>query len=293
MMMKRSILLSIAFAGMTLLTLTSNSFGPAHFGNGDRTGRLAAGRTCGSVGCHGAPSANVTVSAAFFEKATGQPLTGGYVPGNIYEVHLKGVNTINNNTKFGFQVATVNASNTQAGSFNTVGMNPFYHVGASGGVQFLEHNQAITAGTPGNEYNVVFDWTAPSAGTGVVTLWAIFNGVDGNGNANAADVVSNPFTMTIHEHDDASVPSVAGELTIRVSPNPVTDYLDIRLGHGRPGTYTAAVYDLSGRNIYRETLQVHGSDAGLHIPAADWKPGMYIVRVSTQGAQWSVPFVRH
>ena len=278
---------------MCLLMLTSNAIGPAHFGNGDRTGRLGATRTCGAAGCHGSLNAGVTVSATVFDKAGGQQLSGGYVPGNVYEIHLDAVNTVNGNTEFGFQAAMVKAGNTQAGSFGTSGMNPEYHVATSGGVQLLEHNHAISAGTPGNEYHVVFDWIAPAAGSGTVTLWAIFNAVNGNADADGGDVVSNPFSITIHEHDDASVPSVHRELAISVYPNPVTDYLDIRLGRAGAGVYTAAVYTLSGKNIYREELHLSSSDAALRIPAADWAPGMYVVRVSSRDGQWTVPFVRH
>jgi hypothetical protein len=291
-MKKRSILLSAAFAGVTVLALMGNTIGPAHFGNGDRTGRVNANRTCGSAGCHAAPSAGVSVSATIIDKSTHQPLTGGYVAGTTYEVRLLAVNSVNSNSKFGFQVAIVDGQNRQAGNFSTTGLNPDYHIGTSGLVKLLEHNKAISAAVS-NEYEVTFDWEAPAVGTGTVTLWAIFNGVNGNGIDDAGDVVSMPFSMTIEENTNSYVEAIAPEATVSVYPNPVTDYLNISLGKARSGSYTVTVYDLRGRNIHQDELQVSGSHAGLRIPATDWKPGMYIIRVASSGASWAVPFVRH
>jgi len=126
--MKRIMLLTTAFAGLVLTTLTGNSSGPASSGNGDRTGRINGARTCGAAGCHGALSGDIAVTVTWKDKVSGQPAAGGYAPGNEYEVQLDAVNGLNANTRFGFQAVMVKTDNTQGGSFNEAGLNPLYHI---------------------------------------------------------------------------------------------------------------------------------------------------------------------
>ncbi len=293
--MKRTFILVVFSAAIALLSLTGSSSGPAFSGSGDNTGRVSPALTCAAGGCHGAATADIQLTAAFIDKTTGEPLAGGYVPGNIYEIQLDAVNGVNANTRFGFQAVLVTGSNTQAGSINTSGLDADYRLATAGGIGLVEHRRTITAGTPGNEYHVAFDWTAPQVGTGQVTLWAIFNAVNGNGRDDAGDRCNTPFSTTIQEHAGSSVAGITQqEIPVRIYPNPVADYLNVQVQYPTPGNYTAIVYDLSGKRVYKAGLSSLVHTNGLHIPVHDWAPGMYVFRIMQDGGsgQSVIPFIR-
>jgi len=159
----------------------------------------------------------------------------------------------------------------------------------SGGLRFLEHRQSIS-GT-GNAYRVVFDWTAPAAGSGPVTLWAIFNSVNGNGLADAGDRSSMPFSATIPEAA-LGIASVDEEKVIRIYPNPATDYVHIELQNAERGAYHISVFDLAGRQVYHSEILINLDAATMGMETSGWAPGMYAVRITGAHAQWTVPFVR-
>src|SRR5690606_14091868 len=139
--MKRTFLLSTIAAGVILLSLSSSSSGPAASGSGDNTGRRSPALTCAASGCHGAATADIQLTATFIEKATGRPITGGYTPGNAYEILIDAVNNVNANTRFGFQAVLVTANNTQAGDISAYALPADYRLSTSSGIRIVEHRR--------------------------------------------------------------------------------------------------------------------------------------------------------
>ncbi len=291
--MKQTFLLSTIAAGIILLSLSSSSSGPAASGSGDNTGRRSPALTCAASGCHGAATSDIQLTATFIDKATGQPLTAGYTPGNAYEILIDAVNNVNANNRFGFQAVLVTGNNTQAGDISAAALPADYRLSTSSGIRIVEHRRTLTA--PGNEYHVAFDWTAPQAGGGPVTLWAIFNAVNGNGNDDAGDRCNTPFSTTIQEDIGATVADKARQdLSVQLYPNPAIDYVHINMPSATPGDYAATVYDLSGSRIFREKWAFHTNPDGFRIRTKDWAPGMYIFHVTKDGnaGQLLIPFIR-
>ncbi len=112
---------------------------------------------------------------------TNIPLTG-YVPGNTYTITLTGTHT--GVVKFGFEVSAENSSNAKVGTF--ILNDPVQ-------TKFTNGNAAVThtnnGNTPsGNSKTWTVDWTAPSAGTGDVGIYAAFNAANGNGGT-SGDVI--------------------------------------------------------------------------------------------------------
>lgn len=293
--MKQTFLLSTIAAVIALLSLTGSSSGPAASGSGDNTGRRGPALTCAASGCHGAATSDIQLTATFIDKTTGQPVAGGYTPGNAYEILIDAVNNVNANNRFGFQAVLVTESNTQAGNISASALPADYRLSNSGGIGIVEHRRTLTAAAPGNEYHVAFDWTAPQAGTGPVTLWAIFNAVNGNGNDDAGDRCNTPFSTTIQEDAETAIAGDAWQdMSVGLYPNPVTDFLNIEMQSATPGDYSAVVYDLSGARIYRTEWSSRTHPDGPGIRTKDWAPGMYILYVTKdeRAAQQWIPFIR-
>lgn len=295
LLMKQSILLSTIAAGIALLSLSGSSAGPAASGTGDNTGRRSPALTCAASGCHGAVTSDIQLTATFMDKATGQPLTGGYIPGKAYEVLIDAVNNVNANNRFGFQAVLVTGSNTQAGNISASALPADYRLSNSGGIGIVEHRRVLTAAAPGNEYQVAFDWTAPQSGTGPVTLWAIFNAVNGNGSADAGDRCNMPFSTTITENTGTSVADAARRgMPLKVYPNPVTDLLHVEMQAAVPGDYNVTVHDLSGVSVYQTRWSSYQDRGVLRIETNDWAPGIYLLQLMTDGdgGQQIIPFIR-
>ena len=187
-------LLFTAVAGIGYLTFSSYSGGPA-FNSRNCTGAKSSTTTCGGGGCHGGTSTNTTVAIAV--DSTGNVPVINYVPGMTYTIKITGTNS-SNLSKFGFQYVAVSgtgSSQLQAGTYSNLPSGVFSDPLNS--LNFVEHGQTLTTATAGS-YNLTFNWTAPAAGTGTVTMYCTLNAVDGNGQANSADK-SNNTSISLNE----------------------------------------------------------------------------------------------
>src|SRR5690606_37990768 len=97
----------------------------------------------------------------------------------------------------------------------------------------VEHSQPIPEDAFG-QYVVRFEWTAPGANTGNVTLYAIINAVN-NDNSSGGDIPS--VTMSVPLVDTTSVGKVSREVVIKASPNPVQDVLTVDMSNADAGEY--------------------------------------------------------
>ncbi|HRO43394.1 MAG TPA: T9SS type A sorting domain-containing protein [Flavipsychrobacter sp.] len=282
--MKRSFLLFSAVAGMLYLTLSSNSFGPASSSNGNRTGSPGSAGTCGSSGCHSVPSANTTGLFIVADATAPTTPVTSYTPGHNYIVALSGNNATKAN--FGFQAIVLRQSNnTQVGTITTTDAKT--HV-PSGYTALIEHNQRI--GKTQGVYAVTFNWTAPAAGTGPVTIYGIINAVNSDGGV-AGDEPSNTFSQVLTEIP-TSVASLSQNIKITAYPNPATSNVNIKMEGAENGTYTINVMDVTGRTIQTESLQVNGENANISLQTGNWASGLHFAQIIKDGAQRMIPIVK-
>ena len=78
-----------------------------------------------------------------------------------------------------------------------------------------------------------------------------------------------------------SAPVPAGRVSIESWPNPSRDSAQVRLGLGRSGAATVAVFDLLGRRVMT-ALETRQMEAGVHdltLDTSDFAPGVYLLRV--------------
>ncbi len=282
--MKRTILL-FSTALVTYLTLSSNSFGPANSGNGNRTGSPGSVGTCGSATCHGAQSATTTGQFFTIVDVT-QPSVpvSKYIGGHAYTVTIVG-NGPNNN--FGFQAVTLNSSNNQVGT--VVATDGKTHAGPSPNTSLIEHNQPI--GKVNNAYSVSYTWNAPAAGTGTVTFYGIINSVNNVPGNDAGDIPSLTFNKALQEQA-ASVASLSENIHITAYPNPVVSQVNLKVEGAELGLYTIKVMDATGRMMHTESMNVTTAKTNVSIPAGNWSAGLYFAQVEKDGAQRMIPIVK-
>ncbi len=277
--MKHSYLIVPISALIAFLSFSGSSSGPAADGRGDNTGRRSAALTCGATGCHGSGSPDITLNASLIDKSTGEPITGGYVPGRAYEVLIEATNDLNTFNRFGFQAVMVNSGNAQAGDFVSSTLSPDYQISTSAGVKIVEHRRTLVAATK-DDINMSFDWEAPSSGTGAVTLWAIVNIVNGNRMSDGADRSNMPFSITFNEEVTSAVQSIAHrDAEPRLFPNPAHGLVQLDLEQPLSGSYSVVVYQLTGAVVHREQWIPHASGS-LRINTSGWQKGMYYIQLA-------------
>ncbi|PSK89871.1 choice-of-anchor V domain-containing protein [Taibaiella chishuiensis] len=270
--MKRSfILFPVILAGL-YLSLSSNSSGPASAGNGIRNGGPGSNGTCAS--CHGGGAGTTTMTIALKEKANGTAANGKYKPGTVYTVTISGNNT--NLAFFGFQLTAATAGSQQAGTFGNLGSDK--HAVTIGGLQVVEHGHNLSK--TNGAYLAEFDWTAPAAGTGNVTLYGIINGVNDD-NGITGDKASAPVTLPLTEATNpTSVQDLAAISDLRVYPNPATDQLHLGSDQVTPGNYQVTIYDMTGREVLRQAQQAGAGKLQVNLAIGHLPAGSYILHLN-------------
>lgn len=232
--------------GMKSVPGPTRSGGAAANGLGDRTGSPNSSATCAS--CHSGGSFNPTMTIEV-KDALSNPVTS-YIPGNTYTVEYTVVAGSGTPQGYGMQSVILNSSNTNSGNMVTANTTNSQITNA-GGFQYLEH-QGFQAG---GFFSV--DWTAPSAGTGPVSIFGISLAVNGSGNT-AGDQVTPTQVFSLTESVPTTI-SYAGNPYCADAPNasPVVT-------GEQGGTYSAPV-----------GLDINGSSGEINI--SNSTPGTYTV----------------
>lgn len=277
MLMKKSILLFTTIAGLLYVSLSS------YQGGASIAGHAKAKDGCSGAGCHGAASTAVTSSIVVKEKSSGTVVTE-YEAGVDYEVTVTGMHATA--TKYGYMARILDASSMQAGSFANASAGSKVQL-VSGGVSVVEHSSPINASS--GMFTATFDWTAPTAGTGAVTIELAVNATNGNGTADAGDVFSTSSAVVTEKN--TSVGTIANGVDIKTYPNPAQNVLNIDLKNAVNGNYHLSAYNIAGQVVANEEVAVNGSSS-IQLNTSAWKAGIYIIRLSKDGAQQSVKVLK-
>ena len=202
--MKKYIRTTLAIIAGTILVVvnSSNASGPGD----DRTNAPGSSGNCS--GCHGG-SANLggDIVVTIIDKSTASTATA-YTPGKTYTIGIKmgGIST-----KKGFQVTVINSSNAGIGTMsgNSTGTSIY----TSGNRSICGHN------TPGLGVWYV-DWTAPTAASGTVTIYASGVVSNSSGNNNGDQVVKT--SLSFPAAASSNINSVANSTSFLVYPNPAS-----------------------------------------------------------------------
>jgi hypothetical protein len=276
--MKRTFLLFTFSAALAVITLNSNSSGPANNNNGNKTGGPGASGTCGNPGCHsGATGATGAVSLKL--KSDNSPANGKYAPGQVYIVTVSGTHA--SLPKFGFQLmALKETANTQAGTFGNFSADNHSKVVA--GITLVEQHHAIAKA--GTDFKTEFEWTAPAAGTGNIKFYGILNAVNGTGST-GGDAVSPGFDLTLAEATNGINDISKQQLTIY--PNPVRQSLNLTIPHN--DNYELKIYSLDGKLSFKQKLEVNTPTISLPIELVT---GTYTLILTTATEKYTTVFIK-
>jgi hypothetical protein len=286
--MKKITLLAIAGTALTAyIFLCGYKEGPALYSGWECTGAETDNTNpagCYSGGsCHSsAATPGITLSLVLDSagKATTQ-----YVPGMSYKIVLTGVNTTTNSLPtHGFQIAAITgttpvaATGFDAGTFpgpfapNTHYAPPatYFDVGT------VEHGIQLapvsgTGGT-GTVYADTVIWTAPTSGTGTISIWAALNAVNNNGVADRGDLW-NTMHIVISE-SPSGIASITDNNTAKVYPNPFSLNTTFLLPT-EVSTGMLSLYDITGR----EVRQVPFSGKQVTVERGNLGTGIYFYRI--------------
>lgn len=228
-MKKRNVTFFLAL-GISYLAFVSYKTGPANNGydcTGAETG-LGNPTGCAGASCHGTTATTGITLAVEVDTVGGTPVTQ-YKPGITYTIKITGTNTTANTLpKYGFQATVIKGSvaattPVNAGTLQQTGLpaGVAYRSASPGNYvcNIVEHSSPLnpTTGTGGNGTTYVqsFTWTAPAAGTGTVSVWAVLNAVNNDLNNSTADKWNtNHTTLT-----EMVTPAAAPVALFSISPN--------------------------------------------------------------------------
>lgn len=174
---------------LLFLTLLAAIFQLSNSGNppNGHTGAPPSGNTCASSqgGCHsgGTGTGMVTI--------TGLPANA--TPNTVYPITVTVTRTNGVPSLAGFQLVAQQSNNSNAGTLTNPGPNS--NVEFSGGRYYFEHSPAPPYS--GNSATFTVDWTAPASATNPITMYAVGNLADGNGNTSGDAIVTTTATTTL------------------------------------------------------------------------------------------------
>lgn len=153
--------------------------------------------------------------------------TGGYVGGQTYAVTVTVNNTQTSASKrSGFSATALNSTNAKAGTLAVINSTTTA-VNTAGGRQYVGHKSASTSVS-----SWTFNWTAPAAGTGTVTFYAVGNAANGSGSggdqiystqASVSEAVAAPVaTLSVNQTTICAGSSIIATGTATNSPSSVS-----------------------------------------------------------------------
>ncbi len=253
--MKTKILFKLFLAaslGLIYMTVTSSSGG---IYNG--------GTSCGGGGCHGT-TANTATTVSW----SGLPTS--FTPGQTYPLTFTVINSAK--AKSGFNVLVTGGTLT-AGSGTIVG----------GGSKQITQTQPMTAASGISSYS--FSWTAPAT-TGAVTINAVGNAVNGNGNADSGDQW-NTLSVTISGGWPAAVNDVQNS-NISCYPNPANDFLMV--DGINENAKQIVIYNLYGQSF---TPSYTFESSHCRVDCNNLASGMYILSANVDGKRLTSSFTKN
>lgn len=291
--MKKRMLLFTCSVAFGSLFLISNNNGPAQMGQGNRTGSQGSTANCSTgAGCH-ATNNTATKDSVFFFMPDGITGVSSWLPGQTYKVRLL-VSTLPDITfgRFGFQISSVRDSagmEVQAGSFSGLPTQTHITTVGTGGMALdivehgPKHNMSAGTGT------VQVSWTAPAVDTiDTVKFYVIANASNNDGTSSGEQPNNG---MRIFPRNTTSVKDLNANIKLDIFPNPVTDKLNISMENADKGTYTIKVFDIQGKVVATQTVNINKAYK-TSINAAAWAQGMYHLHISNGSAQRTLKFTK-
>ncbi len=299
--MKIRTIVYISMAVVCSIIISSYSGGPGINGGWDCTGAETGlqNPTGCSGGCHSS-SANLGISVSIELDSAGVPTTH-YTPGANYTVKFTGTNNTGNTLpKYGFQMNCIKGSvavttPTPIGTWVTPYPAQTHLANAQAGnfvATLVEQSSTISAttgsGGNGTTYSKTFNWKAPAAGTGTVSIWTVVNAVNGNGTNDGNDLWNTNHIVVNEWSGSTGIESVsANQFTFSVYPNPVQTTMNLVYTLNETGKLNIQLFDMHGSKVadLLDETQTSGTrNMNIALPE-NLREGIYILKASVNDAQ--------
>jgi len=249
-------------------SLTANNSGAPSM----RTGSPGDTKSC--TICHAGTAQNVTgIISSNVPPA-------GYVPGSTYIINA--VCTDASRNRFGFEISPQNASGAKLGVLTVTDITRTKLVGSG---KYITHTAAGTSGTGTISWS--FNWTAPPAGTGDVTLYGAFNFTNHN-NASSGDVIK-LSTLTLSEDLTTWTETISSVENIRLYPNPVANVAHILIPENSQ-LKQVSIFSVDGSCV--RTIENDNFSKQVDLDVSGLAAGTYYVAFTTENGNYSGKLIK-
>ena len=273
--MKKLILPSLiitCFLALNSFVETSHSFEVHNqknnfFTNGAPAGKTGAPGESSCTGCHaGSANDGSTTSNLAFSGTNNE-----YQAGNTYNMTL----SINNGSnKNGFQVVALeNAGNSNAGMLSVTDPTNTSSTTGSGKTYINQTANGTTQTT------WAFDWTAPAANTGDVTLYYSYNVTNSDGGTAGDQIYLGQLTLQ-EEATSTSIQTPRAELnqSFAVSHNNSSDQIQLEFNNAFHSSLAfVKVFNINGQCIQVEQFSINAGENQLSTQPLVKAKGIYMV----------------
>jgi len=191
---------------------------------------------CNVSSCHKGP--DTTYKAGLI---TSNIPAGGYTPDSTYS--FTATVTRANHIRFGFEISPQNVAGTKLGTMIITNSDSTQLVGSGG---YITHTSAGTLGTNGY-HTWKFNWTAPAAGTGLVTFYGAFNVTNDDGTDKGDTIYTS--TLAVKEAPTGIADLSMEPYNIKVYPTLVVSGLKINYQLNEQSAIKADLIDMQGRIV--------------------------------------------
>jgi hypothetical protein len=262
-------------------SISNGSGSPA----GKSGGPAGGGASCKSSGCHDSYTGNFVASAnsiVVTAAGTTTPVTA-YTPGAVYDVAVTSSNFTN--AKSGFEASFETASG-HAGVITSLSAS----TALVGSGHYITHTSTSTSGPV---VAWLFQWTAPSAGAGTVTVYAAINKAN-NDFTRIGDSIK-LATLALTEIGGTGIADLnASTMQLTSFPNPVMNELVVNYSTTAAAANVISIYALNGSLVNQ--LNLGTEKAGAHatsIDARNLATGTYVVTLQSGSTTISKKIVKN
>ncbi len=303
--MKKATIVYLFAVSVCCILFSSYNAGPALTNGWDCTGAetgLQNPTGCSFQGqCH-SPVATAGIGITIQLDSAGVATTH-YKAGMNYTVKLTGINNTNSTLpSFGFQMASIKGSSAVAtpsnsGTWKTPYPSGTHYATPQAGnfvVGLVEQSspQSPTSGSgsSGTVYSKTFSWTAPTSGTGTISIWAALNAVNGNTQADGGDLWNtNHIAISEWGNSSAGISFVESKIfPMNVFPNPVSNILNLAYTLNETSNVSIQLFDMEGRlaaDLLNEIQNSGLQNLNISLPS-QLHDGVYILKTSANDQQY-------
>ncbi len=279
--MKKNVLsiMAIGIAGLSLFSFTRNNkeiISFSHYNarvNGAPFGTTGAPSEMNCTLCHsGTAIPNSNVVTINFSGTNNK-----YVPGSTYTVSITVASA---SPKNGFETTALeDAGNTNSGTWVITDATNTQPVTGANSRNYVTHTHAGTVQTTWS-----FDWTAPAAGTGDVTIYTAGMIANGDGSSSGDEVHLNKLTIQEDTSNDILEQSASTELDN--SFKVLNNQGEVRLSFEaqKEGMAKISILSMEGKIVTKQKVSVYkGLNTTSPINLNSLPKGIYLVSLTLDG----------